>query len=91
MTRARLTGSNSILLSYDDGHGHTAIVSIGRGAAVIDGIVFPAHMLEGLASMAARDAHLMGECVWVDCPEHACPYDHSHTQRFCGRPTCRVS
>lgn len=31
------------------------------------------------------------ECIWVECPEYACPFDHSHTRASCGRPTCRES
>jgi hypothetical protein len=90
MSQPRLTGDHPIMLTYTDHRGLEAAVSIGQGAVIIDGCVFPAHFLEGLAALA-NGTHGMHNCVWVDCPEHACPYDHSHTSNWCGRATCRVS
>lgn len=90
MSRARLTGDYPIMLMYTDSRGAEASVSVGQDMVIINGTVFSAHMLVGLAELASG-AHTMYDCVWDNCPEHACPYDHSHTRNFCGRPTCRVS
>lgn len=78
------------MLTYTDTRGREVAVSVGQDMVIINGIIFPAHMLIGLADLASG-SHLMSDCVWENCPEHACPYDHSHTQNFCGRPTCRAS
>lgn len=90
MTRARLTGDHPILLMYTDTRGSEAAISVGGDAVIIDGVVFTARFLKGLAALS-NPSHFTEDCVWENCPEHACPYDHSHTQHFCGRPTCRVS
>lgn len=90
MTRARLTGDHPILLMYNDTRGREVSVSVGVDAVIIDGTVFSASMLKGLAALS-NPSHFMDDCVWENCPEHACPYDHSHTSAWCGRPTCRVS
>lgn len=86
----RLTGSNPMALRYTDPNGSKVLVCVGRNAVYIGGTVFSAQFLRGLAELT-ESTHTMGDCVWTDCPEHACPYDHSHTQNFCGRPTCRTS
>lgn len=90
MTQARLTGTHPVMLSYTDSRGTRVDVSVAQDMIIIAGVIFPADILEGLAELASG-SHLMSDCVWENCPEHACPYDHSHTQHFCGRPTCRVS
>ena len=88
--RGRLTGPGPMLLEYADVTGTKVIVSIGSEAAVINGVVFTSAMLRGIAALS-QPSHLMSECVWADCPEHACPYDFSHTSGWCDRPTCRES
>ena len=87
---SRLTGNHPMALRYTDRNGNASRVSVGRDAVYIDGVMYTTDILKGLAELAGG-SHLMSECVWEDCPEHACPYDHSHTQNLCGRPTCRVS
>lgn len=86
----RLTGSHPMALRYTDSNGNAARVCVGRDTVYIDGVMYTTEFLAGLAALS-RSEHAMYECVWADCPDHACPYDHSHTQNFCGRPTCRVS
>lgn len=88
--RARLTGQHPIMLRYTDGNDNNVTVSVGSDTVLIGGVIFPVWMLNGLIELASGN-HTMSDCVWAECPEHACPFDHSHTRNWCGRPTCRES
>lgn len=90
-----LTGTNPVALRYfaNPYHDPQVNVGVGRDLVLIDGVPYEPALLRFLADLAeghGRD-HLMDECYWRDCPQHECPYDHSHTRQWCGRPTCRES